>query len=74
MSGTKLGITCPDFLLNFYNLSRNGGFILENQFFDEDLTVTKREKVHIFAHASWTPNDPLDGLKLYSNEHTEMVA
>ena len=52
----------PDFLLNFNNLSRNAVFILENQFFDEDLTVTKREKVHIFAHASWGQNDPLDGL------------
>ena len=50
-------------LLNFDNHSRNAVLILENQFFDEDLTVTKREKVHIFAHASWGRNDPLDGLE-----------
>ena len=49
-------------LLNFDNLSRNAVFILENQFFDEDLTVTKHEKARIFPHASWAPNDPLDGL------------
>ena len=65
-SGTQYNVRCdmPDFLLNFDNLSRNAVFILENQFFDEDLTVTKREKVHIFAHASWGRNDPLDGLPL----------
>ena len=49
-------------LLNFDNHSRNAVLILENQLFDEDLTVTKREKIHIFPHASWGQNDPLDGL------------
>ena len=61
-SGTQYRCDMSDFLLNFYNLSRNGVFILENRFFDEDLTVTKHEKARIFPHASWGPNDPLDGL------------
>ena len=60
-------------LLNFDNHSRNAVLILENQFFDEDLTVTKREKVHIFAHASWDQNDPLDGLRTHIRDHSHIT-